>query len=87
LELNKSGWPDEGKDANKINSMPRYVASRILKEPLNWNATLLKENVSEGNTAPPIIPACGSPTVVVFRRKDLRVISLLAQFLLLKQVS
>lgn len=36
-------WPTrEGKDADRINSMPKYVASRTLKEPLAWNATLIK---------------------------------------------
>lgn len=37
----------EGKLADKINSMPKYVASRTLKEPLTWNATLLKGDVAE----------------------------------------
>ena len=27
--------------------MPKYVASRTLKEPLQWNATLIKGNVAE----------------------------------------
>jgi dihydrofolate reductase len=27
--------------------MPKYVASRTLKEPLTWNATLLKGDVAE----------------------------------------
>jgi len=41
-------WPTrEGKDADRINSMPKYVASRTLQEPLAWNATLIKENVVE----------------------------------------
>ncbi len=41
-------WPArQGKDADKINSMPKYVASRTLKEPLEWNATLLKGDVAE----------------------------------------
>ena len=40
-------WPSqEGKDADRINSMPKYVASRTLKEPLAWNATLLKGDVA-----------------------------------------
>jgi len=41
-------WPTrEGKDADRINSMPKYVASRTLKEPLTWNATLIKGDVAE----------------------------------------
>ncbi len=41
-------WPTrEGKDADKINSMPKYIASRTMKEPLQWNATLLKGDVAE----------------------------------------
>ena len=41
-------WPTrQGKDADRINSMPKYVASRTLKEPLQWNATLIKGDVAE----------------------------------------
>jgi dihydrofolate reductase len=41
-------WPArQGKDADRINSMPKYVASRTLKEPLEWNATLIKGDVAE----------------------------------------
>ncbi len=41
-------WPErEGKQADRINSMPKYVASRTLKEPLQWNATLIKGDVAE----------------------------------------
>ena len=41
-------WPTrQGKDADQINSMPKYVASRTLKEPLRWNATLIKGDVAE----------------------------------------
>ena len=41
-------WPTrEGKDADRINNMPKYVASRTLKEPLTWNATLIKGDVVE----------------------------------------
>jgi dihydrofolate reductase len=40
-------WPSRtGKDADRINSMPKYVASRTLRGPLSWNATLI-----EGDTA------------------------------------
>jgi dihydrofolate reductase len=41
-------WPTrEGKDADRMNSMPKYVASRTLKEPLQWNARLIKGDVAE----------------------------------------
>jgi dihydrofolate reductase len=41
-------WPTrQGKDADRINSMPKYVASRTQKEPLEWNATLMKGDVVE----------------------------------------
>ena len=41
-------WPTrQGKMADRINSMPKYVASRTLKEPLQWNATLMKGDVAE----------------------------------------
>ena len=36
-------WPSrQGDMADRINGMPKYVASRTQKEPLRWNATLLK---------------------------------------------
>jgi len=42
-------WPTrEGKDADRINRMPKYVASRTLQEPLAWNATLIKGDIAEG---------------------------------------
>jgi dihydrofolate reductase len=41
-------WPtQQGPDADRINSMPKFVASRTLKEPLTWNATLIKGHVAE----------------------------------------
>jgi dihydrofolate reductase len=41
-------WPTrQGEDADHINSMPKYVASRTLKEPLQWNATLIKGDAAE----------------------------------------
>ena len=41
-------WPKrDGKQAEKINSMPKYVASRSLKGPLQWNASLIKGDVAE----------------------------------------
>jgi len=32
--------------ADRINALPKYVASRTLKEPLTWNSTLLKGDVA-----------------------------------------
>jgi dihydrofolate reductase len=41
-------WPTrQGKDADRINSMPKYVASRTHKGPLEWNATLIKGDVAD----------------------------------------
>jgi dihydrofolate reductase len=41
-------WPTRsGTMADRINGMPKYVASRTLKEPLRWNATLMKGDVAE----------------------------------------
>jgi dihydrofolate reductase len=41
-------WPTrQGKDADRINSMPKYVASRTHEGPLEWNATLIQGDVAE----------------------------------------
>jgi dihydrofolate reductase len=46
-------WPQLADDptlgvfAHRMNSMPKYVASRTLQEPLEWNATLLKGDLAE----------------------------------------
>lgn len=46
-------WPQLGEDpamsrwAERINAMPKYVASRTLSEPLEWNATLIKGDFAE----------------------------------------
>src|SRR5688572_17410184 len=41
-------WPSrEGEQADRINSMPKYVASRTLKAPLAWNATLLEGDIAK----------------------------------------
>ena len=41
-------WPSrQGKVADRINAMPKYVASRTLLEPLHWNATLIPGDVAE----------------------------------------
>jgi dihydrofolate reductase len=43
--------PTLGLFANRLNSMPKYVASRTLQEPLAWNATLLQGDLAEAVTA------------------------------------
>jgi dihydrofolate reductase len=41
-------WPTRiGKMADRINAMPKYVASRTLKAPLEWNAALLEGDVAD----------------------------------------
>jgi dihydrofolate reductase len=37
----------EGPWADRMNPMPKYVASRTLAEPLEWNATLIEGDVAE----------------------------------------
>jgi dihydrofolate reductase len=50
-------WPQLADDptfglfADRLNSMPKYVVSRTLQEPLAWNASLLKGDLVEGVTA------------------------------------
>src|SRR5918998_5975926 len=39
--------PTLGVYADRINSMPKYVASRSLRAPLEWNATLLEGELAE----------------------------------------
>jgi dihydrofolate reductase len=41
-------WPTtEGKAAERINSMPKFVASRTMQEPLAWNATLIQGDIAK----------------------------------------
>ncbi|HLX51679.1 MAG TPA: dihydrofolate reductase family protein [Streptosporangiaceae bacterium] len=44
-------WPTMTTDpeafAHRMNAMPKYVASRTLKPPLRWNATLIEGDVVE----------------------------------------
>jgi dihydrofolate reductase len=45
-----AAWPSmeetEGDFAVRMNALPKFVASRSLKEPLAWNGTLLKGDVT-----------------------------------------
>jgi dihydrofolate reductase len=46
-----AAWPsqtDEGEFADRMNSLPKYVVSTTLREPLEWNASLLAGDVAEG---------------------------------------
>ncbi len=41
-------WPArDGDMAKRINAMPKYVASRTLKQPLSWNSSLIQGDVVE----------------------------------------
>jgi dihydrofolate reductase len=46
-----AAWPGreetEGEFAVRMNSLPKFVVSRSLGEPLEWNGTLLKGDVAE----------------------------------------
>jgi dihydrofolate reductase len=46
-----AAWPSmeeaEGDFAVRMNTMPKYVASETLEEPLPWNGTLLEGDVAE----------------------------------------
>ena len=46
-----AAWPSmeetEGEFAVRMNALPKFVASQTLREPLEWNATLLKGGVAE----------------------------------------
>jgi len=40
--------PNIGSSADRVNGMPKYVASRTLSGPLTWNATLIEGDVVDG---------------------------------------
>src|SRR5438552_5684670 len=45
-----SVWPtitDDTGFAERVNRIPKYVASRTLQEPLEWNASLIKGDLPE----------------------------------------
>jgi len=44
-------WPTATDDtgfADRVNEIPKYVASRTLDEPLTWNSSLVKGDLAEG---------------------------------------
>ena len=41
--------PTMGRFADRINGMPKYVASRTLTKPLEWNATLIKGDLDQAS--------------------------------------
>jgi dihydrofolate reductase len=44
-------WPtitDDRGFADRVNALPKFVASGTLAEPLEWNSTLIKGDVAEG---------------------------------------
>jgi dihydrofolate reductase len=43
--------PTLGRFADRMNSMNKYVASQTLREPLEWNATLLEGDLAKSVTA------------------------------------
>jgi dihydrofolate reductase len=49
-----SVWPTISDDtgfADRVNGIPKYVASRTLEEPLEWNASLIKGELAESVTS------------------------------------
>src|SRR5277367_5107288 len=45
-----AAWPgmtDEAGFADRMNSLPKYVVSTTLKEPLEWNATVVAGDLTE----------------------------------------
>jgi dihydrofolate reductase len=64
-----AAWPERSGDpfTDRINEMPKYVASATLSEPLEWNATLLQGDVAEAVVAlkrDQSLLLYGSPTFV-----------------------
>jgi dihydrofolate reductase len=47
-----ASWPLRSGDpfTDRMNSLPKYVASTTLQEPLEWNGTLLKDDVFDAVT-------------------------------------
>jgi dihydrofolate reductase len=60
--------PTLGMYADRINSMPKYVASRSLRAPLEWNATLLEGDLA---SSVPAIKERHDRTLIVSGAGDL----------------
>lgn len=54
--------PAMGRFAGRINAMPKYVASRTLTEPLDWNAVLIEGEL--GQAVPELKKAHGGNLIV-----------------------
>lgn len=69
-----SYWPTAIADtgfAERTNSLPKYVASRTLEEPLTWNASLIKGDLTQG-VAELKRQHRGQPDLIRRRRAGLR---------------
>ena len=57
-EMFSKAWPKRsGPYADKLNSMPKLVASTTLSEPLTWNAHLVKGDVTRSSRRSKNMPA------------------------------
>jgi dihydrofolate reductase len=66
-----AAWPsmtDEAGFADRMNSLPKYVVSTTLKEPLEWNATVVAGDLTEEVTK---LKAGGDGDLLVFGSRDL----------------
>jgi len=66
-----AAWPamtDEGGFADRMNSLPKHVASTTLKGPLEWNATLIGSDLAEEVAR---LKGSGDGEILVFGSRDL----------------
>jgi len=66
-----AAWPSRTDDngfADRMNSLPKVVASTTLKEPLEWNATLLAGDLADGARA---LKSQYERDILVYGRADL----------------
>jgi dihydrofolate reductase len=65
-----SAWPsmtDEAGFADRMNSLPKYVVSTTLQEPLKWNASLLTGDLADEVAK---LKAEGDGDILVFGSRD-----------------